>query len=147
MELPKEVREQFRAYGEQGGRVRAARLGPARRRQVARVAAISRWVRERFGGASFEQLGLPGGDLVDAGLVALATGEVTNESLLVSLGAPRLRREGVPVPDCHENPERRLYERLERTDHELAYSRYNALLDRLVSFANACATARRDRGD
>lgn len=145
MKLPDEVRERFRQYGSQGGRVRAARLSATRRREVARTAAISRWVRERFGAARFEELGLPGGDLVDAGLAALVSGEETKESLLVSLGAPRLRREGVPVPEPLGNPEQKLYDRIERESPELAHARYNALLRRLVSFADACALARSDR--
>ena len=98
MRLPKSVRERFRAYGREGGRARAARMSPGARESVARKAAIGRWIRVRFGAPSFEALGLPGGEVIDAGLAALAAGEESTESLLVSLAAPRLRREGVPVP-------------------------------------------------
>lgn len=39
----------------------------------------------------------PGGDLVQEGLADLARGEETIPALLVSIGAPRLRRIGLPV--------------------------------------------------
>lgn len=144
MELPEEVRERFRQYGRAGGRRRAARLSPEARSAVGRRAATARWVRHRFGEASFERLGLPGGELVDAGLADLASGRETVESLAVSLAAPRLRREGVPVSRVLDDPERRLFERLSRTAGELAHARYNAYQRRLASFADACRLARRD---
>ena len=101
-----------------------------------------RWTRARFGAAGFEQLGLPGGDLVDAGLEALASGRVSPEALAVSLAAPRLRREGVPVGPVLDDPERRLYDLLAQRDGDLAHARYNAFLRRLVSFADSCRRAR-----
>lgn len=106
---------------------------------------MSRWIRERFGDSSFEALGLPGGETVDAGLADLVAGKPTAESLVVSLASPRLRREGVPIGQPLENPEERLYELLAQTDPGLAHSRYNALLRLLVSFADACHLARRHR--
>ncbi|MFQ5678840.1 MAG: hypothetical protein ACE5HP_05210 [Gemmatimonadota bacterium] len=145
MELPEEVRKRFRQWGRAGGHRRADRLSPAVRRAVARRAATARWIRHRFGEASFERLGLPGGDTVDAGLAALADGRTTPESLAVSVAAPRLRREGVPVGPVLEDPERRLFEWLSRTEGDLAHARYNAVLRRLVSFADACRSARIDR--
>ncbi len=145
MELPDEVRERFRQYGRSGGRRRAARMSPAARTAVARRAATARWIRHRFGAASFEQLGLPGGETVDAGLRDLAYGRATRESLAVSLAAPRLRREGVPIGEALEDPERRLFESLSRTEGDLAHARYNAYLRQLVSFADACRLARLDR--
>lgn len=42
----------------------------------------------------------------------------------------------------HDDPERRLYELLSRTEGQLAHVRYNAWLRRLVSFADACRLAR-----
>ncbi len=95
----------------------------------------------------FASLGIPGGELVDAGLADLAAGKTTREALAVSLAAPRLRREGVPVTVCEPDPERRLYELLAQTEGDLAHARYGAYLRRLVSFANACRLARVDRGD
>jgi hypothetical protein len=145
MDLPDEIRERFREHGREGGRRRAERLSADERRAAARHAAARRWIRHRFGGVGFERLGLPGGDIVDAGLADLAWGRVTRESLAVSLAAPRLRREGVPVGPVLADPERRLFELLSRTEGELAYARYNACLRRLVSFADACRLARRDR--
>lgn len=81
---------------------------------------------------------LPGGDLVARGLRDLAEGRETEEALLVSIGAHRLREAGLPVPErTLTDPERRLYELLAREDSDSAHSRYNALLRRLVSFEDA----------
>lgn len=86
---------------------------------------------------------MPGGEIVDAGLSALARGEESMESLLVSLAAPRLRREGVPLPrDVFKDADEKLYRLLERDDAGLAHSRYLACLRQAESFANACADAR-----
>lgn len=106
---------------------------------------MTRWLRERFGSSSFESLGLPGGDLVDSGLDDLAAGRVTPESLAVSIAAPRLRREGVPIGETLDEPERGLYRSLAESAGELAHARYSACLRRLVSFADACRSARVDR--
>jgi hypothetical protein len=146
MKLPKAIQEKFRRHGRTGGRRRAARMSPSARTAVARRAAGARWIARRFGSSSFAALGLPGGDLIDAGLADLAAGKVTVESLLVSLAAPRLRREGIPVGAAHKDPESRLYELLSRTEGDLAHARYNAYRRRVVSFADACRLARRDRG-
>jgi hypothetical protein len=142
MKLPEEIRERFRQYGRAGGNRRAELMAPADRRAVARRAATARWTRERFGASSFDELGLPGGDLVDAGLDALASGRVTPEALAVSLAAPRLRREGVPVGSVLDDPERRLFDLLSERDGDLAYARYKAFLRRLVSFADSCRFVR-----
>ena len=146
MRLPDEVRERFRRYGRLGGQVRASRMKPEARSAVARRAATARWIRRRFGSPDFASLGVPGGDLVDAGLADLAEGKTTRESLAVSLAAPRLRREGVPITVFESNPEHRLYDLLAQTEGDLAHSRYGAYLRRLVSFADACRLARIDRG-
>jgi len=143
MKLPKSVREQFRAYGREGGRTRASRMRPEARRAVARRAAVRRWIQSRFGAVEFAELGLPGGDVIDAGLAALADGEETIESLLVSLAAPRLRREGVPLPrEVFADADVRLYRRLEESSGDLAHARYLAYLRQIESFADACASAR-----
>ena len=85
---------------------------------------------------SFESL--PGNEYILAGIEDLTRRIESVPSLLVSIGAPRLRRLGLPVPDdvlpC---PEHRLYERLRREDPDAAHSRYNALIRRLVSFERA----------
>jgi hypothetical protein len=80
---------------------------------------------------------LPGGDLVAKGLRDLAASRETEEALLVSIGAPRLRRQGLPVDRPLPDPEHRLYERLAGEDPDSAHSRYNALLRRLTSFEDA----------
>jgi hypothetical protein len=121
-------------------------MEPGERRLISRRAAIARWTRERFGAPSFQAVGLPGGEIVDAGLADLAAGVITIESLLVSLAAPRLRREGVPVRAPQADPEDRLYELVSRTEGDLAHARYDAYLRRLVSFADSCRWARRLRG-
>jgi hypothetical protein len=85
---------------------------------------------------------LPGQDLIDAGLRDLQRGEESVPALLVSIGAPRLRRLGMHVPHPLPSPERRLYDLLARDDADAAHSRYNALIRRLVSFERAAECAR-----
>lgn len=139
MRLPRTVRERFRAYGRDGGLARAALMSPEARRTVARQAAIRRWVRTRFGAPSFGALGLPGGEMIDKGLAALAGGQESVESLVVSLAATRLRREGVPFPKVvFPDADVRLFRLLERQDDELAHARYLAYLRQAASFADAC---------
>jgi hypothetical protein len=118
----------------------------AARTSIARRAAIARWTRKRFGNSSFAELALPGGEIVDAGLADLLSGKETPASLLVSLAAPRLRREGVPVPkSVHLDPEERLYRLLAQTEGRLAHFRYRAFLRLAASFADACRGARGHR--
>jgi hypothetical protein len=84
----------------------------------------------------------PGGDLVQEGLTDLRRGIESIPALLVLIGAPRLRRIGLPVPESViSSPEHRLYERLAESDSDSAHSRYNALIRRLVSFENAAECA------
>jgi hypothetical protein len=80
---------------------------------------------------------LPGGDLIEQGLADLAKGICSVEALLVSIGAPRLRRLGLPVPDPIPSAEVRLYEQLRLRDADSAHARYNALVRRLISFERA----------
>lgn len=56
----------------------------------------------------------------------------------VSLAAPRLRREGVPVGATLPDADHRLYDLLSRTEGDRAHARYLAWLDRMASFADAC---------
>ncbi len=144
--MPADIREQFRRYGRAGGEKRAARMSPEARATIARRAATARWIQARFGASSFEALGLPGGAIVDAGLADLAAGKTTPESLLVSLAAPRLRREGVPMGSVDADPEESLYRMLSLSEGDLAHARYGAYLRQTVSFADACRGARFDRG-
>jgi hypothetical protein len=145
VKLPEELRKQFVRHGREGGKTRAARMSLEARRATARRAASSRWIRERFGAANFAALGLPGGDIVDVGLAHLATETISPESLVVSLAAPRLRREGVPIGAVHTDPEDRLYELLSAGTGHLAHARYAAYLEQIASFADACRFARRQR--
>jgi hypothetical protein len=81
--------------------------------------------------------GLPGGNLVSVGLSDLAAGRESIPGLLVLIGAPRLRRLGLPVPEVAGCPERSLYALLSESDPDSAHSRYNALIRKLVSFERA----------
>ena len=96
--------------------------------------------------------GLPGAELVCPGLAALEAlakdsretpttmPEFPVEALLVAIGARRLRRAGVHVPDVPglpKEPELALYEALSRQHADGAHSRYNALIRRLVRFERA----------
>ena len=105
--------------------------------------------------------GLPGAELVCAGLAALealaednretraAAPELSVEALLVAIGARRLRRAGLHVPDVPgmpKEPELALYHVLARQHPNGTHSRYNALIRRLVSFERAAeALSRRAR--
>jgi len=80
---------------------------------------------------------LPGNDLISEGLQDLALGKQSTAALLVSIGAPRLRRIGIAVPSPIPDAEHRLYDRLSRAHGNAAHSRYNALIRRLVSFERA----------
>jgi hypothetical protein len=85
---------------------------------------------------------LPGEELVRQGLTDMASGRHTEAALLVSIGAPRLRRLGLHIPVALSDPEHRLYARLIEGGPDAAHSRYNALLRRLVSFERALACVR-----
>ena len=139
MRLPPSLLAEFKRQGRVGGLERARRLTPAARTAIARRAAIRRWTRARFGSARYEDLGLPGGAMIDKGLDDLAGRVESPESLAVSLAAPRLRREGVPVPKaCLQDADRRLYRLLETRNGALAHARYLAWLRQMASFAEAC---------
>lgn len=84
---------------------------------------------------------LPGATLVGKGTLDLERGAESIESLLVSIGAPRLARLGFAVPNPIPSPEHRLYELLASEDQDSAHSRYNALVRRLVSLERAAECA------
>lgn len=83
---------------------------------------------------------LPGFELVSKGVDDLARGTSSREALLVSIAAGRLRESGIPVPP-HEQlpsePELQLYRLLCNERPRDAYSFYNSLLRRLISFEKA----------
>lgn len=81
--------------------------------------------------------GLPGAELVYEGLMDLADGRETAASLLVLIGAPRLRRLGLSIPETQLQPEHALYKLLAQSEPDSAHSRYNALIRTLVSFERA----------
>jgi hypothetical protein len=86
---------------------------------------------------------LPGNDLVRQGIEDLSRGVESISALLVSIGAPRLRMLGLEVPEnVISLPEQRLYQRLSSDDPDVAHSRYNALIRRLISFERAAECAR-----
>ena len=75
-----------------------------------------------------------------AGLADLERGVESIPSLLVQIGAPRLRQLGFEVPlSALPSPEMRLYEVLSIEHGDGAHSQYNALIRRLVSFERAAA--------
>jgi hypothetical protein len=85
---------------------------------------------------------LPGYELIRDGLRDLEQGRPTTFGLLAAIGAERLRRIGLDVPDLKiADP---LYTLLARDDPDSAHSRYNALVRQLVSFERAaeCAASR-----
>lgn len=85
---------------------------------------------------------LPGGVLIRDGLADAAAGRTTIASLLVAIGAPRLRRAGLDVSESNvEHPEHRLYELLAEDDSDAAHSRYNALIRQLISYERALESA------
>jgi hypothetical protein len=85
---------------------------------------------------------LPGHDLVEQGVADLSRGVESIPALLVAIGAPRLRRLGLPVPEGEPaDPEHRLYRELSRSGPDSAHSRYNALLRKLISFERAAECA------
>jgi hypothetical protein len=85
---------------------------------------------------------LPGEELIEKGIEDLAVGVESVESLLVSIGAPRLTGLGVAVENPFPSPEHRLYELLSAEEPASAHSRYNALIRRLVSYERAAECAR-----
>lgn len=86
--------------------------------------------------------GLPGAELIEAGLADLANRTETDESLLVSMAAARLRALGFDVAAPFADAELRLYRRLAARHGTAAHAQYNALVRRLVSFQRAAACVR-----
>jgi hypothetical protein len=86
---------------------------------------------------------LPGAELVNEGLADLAMGRDSVNALAVAMASTRLRAAGIDVLEGHfEGPAaHRLYEQLAREDPRNAYGRYNAIVRRMVSFAQAAEHA------
>ena len=82
----------------------------------------------------------PGGDIVAKGLADLDQGLRTEEALLVMVAGPRLRGLGFEFQglDSVTRPyEHALYEAIQERLPSGAHSAYNALIQRIVSFANS----------
>ena len=85
---------------------------------------------------------LPGWELVSAGIRDISQGKYnTVSALLVFMASPRLRFLGFNIPNypadiSAEKVNQRLYQLLEKNTSD-AYSQYNALRRRLVSFCKA----------
>lgn len=76
--------------------------------------------------------------MIEAEVRDLREQRETVAALLVAIGAPRLRRAEIQLPDLlPENPEHRWYELLAKDEPDSAPSRYNALTRRLVSYESA----------
>jgi hypothetical protein len=88
---------------------------------------------------TFSDAGYPAAALVDQGLRDLDGQVESSEALLVSIGAPRLRRLGIQVEHPILEPEERLYRLLQDRYGDAAHSRYNSLIRSLVSFERAAA--------
>jgi hypothetical protein len=85
---------------------------------------------------------LPAADLIERGAADLDAGRESVESLLVSIGAPRLRSVGIEVSTPIASPEHKLYALLAEEKGDAAHSAYNSLIRRLVSFEHAAARAK-----
>ncbi len=81
---------------------------------------------------------LPGGDLLAQSLEDAAAHRVTAAACLVCVARSRLRACGVAIPEDFRinDPEHTLY-RILGSEPGDAYSRYNALIRRLISFSQA----------
>jgi hypothetical protein len=80
----------------------------------------------------------PAQELIEKGIADLENGLETVPSLLVSIGAPRLRNAGLLIPHpTFPNPEHRLYALLRELHGDNAHSQFNAYIRRLVSFERA----------
>jgi hypothetical protein len=90
---------------------------------------------------------LPANDLIAQGISDLLDRRETIAALLVSVGAPKLRRLGLNIPDLPDSfgssPEHRLYDLLAKENPDSAHSKYNALIRKLVSFERAIPCVRK----
>jgi hypothetical protein len=85
---------------------------------------------------------LPGAELIRQGVEDLSAGTVSISSLLVSIGASRLRSAGFEIPSVIENANHKLYQLLANEFGNDAHSRYNGLVRRLISYEQALECVR-----
>lgn len=84
--------------------------------------------------------GLPEEEIIQRGLADLRDSHESVESLMVQIGASRMREAGLDVPRFSPpkvDAEIRLYTLLSSLHGANAYAQYNALLRRLISFESA----------
>ena len=83
--------------------------------------------------------GLPGADLIQAGLADYHDGRHSIPACLVRMARPRLSRAGLMAPSItHDNDaELELYQLLSASEGPRSFSRYNALVRELISFEHA----------
>lgn len=129
-----EVRKYLSAIGQRGGRKSRRVLDSETAKDMVRVREARRAYRGGY--ARY-----PGGDLIERGLKDLEEGRESIDSLLVSIGTPRLRRLGFDIERPFSSAEHRLYGLLAQEGPDRAHSRYNALIRRLVSFERALECA------
>jgi hypothetical protein len=86
---------------------------------------------------------LPGAEIVLPGIADLKREQMSVNALAVQAAAPRLRHLGLEArsADDVEPAAHRLYEQLQQELGDAAYSRYNAILRRVSSFARAAERA------
>jgi len=143
--MPNPARDYLAAIGKRGGtRSRRTLLADQAREMVA--VREARRAAKAFALSAFATAapGLPGIEIVSVGLEHLAAGQETEEALLVSMAAPRLRLLGIRVPRTIVNAEKQLFDRLYMLHGDGAHSCYKALVRRMVSFARAarsCVTS------
>ena len=88
---------------------------------------------------------LPGAELVTKGLADLETQSLTIEALLVVIAAPALQLAGLtlpPRPSLTDDAEILLYLKLQETEGDSAHTRYNSLIQRIVSFEQCFSRAK-----
>jgi hypothetical protein len=90
---------------------------------------------------------LPLYEIIEKGIKKLNTSsrpKPTLETLIVSIGAPKLISNGLPLRRTIKNPEHKLYDYLaKKFSPERAYSLYNSYIRRLVSFERALQCAKK----
>ena len=87
---------------------------------------------------------LPGAEIVLPGLADLQAGRISVNALAVQAAASRLRGLGLEAEETkgEEPAAHRLYRQIQQELGDGAHSRYNAILRRVASFAQAAERAR-----
>jgi hypothetical protein len=86
---------------------------------------------------------LPGAEIVLAGIADIAAGAESVNASAVQSASSRLARVGLSIPPGKDGslPAHRLYQQLAEEVGDGAHSRYNAILERVSSFARAAELA------